>query len=228
MEPLQITLGERVIALEVRRHQRARRISLKLSPARDGIVMTLPRRASVEAGMKFFISKADWVLANVESDAGIVLKDGAVIPLFGEMTLIRHMPGRGVTQQAAGELHVYGNAEFTARRVKDYIRKGLQEKCVRQAQAIAAQIGKTVRSVRIRDTSARWGSCSTSGNLSFNFRLAFAPTEVLEYLIAHEVAHLAQMNHSAQFWTTVAELCPPMRTARTWIRRNGHTLYRYK
>ena len=228
MEITHIPLGERMIPLSIRRHKRARRITLRLSAARDGVVMTLPRRASVESGMRFFSRQAQWVLDNVETSGSLSFTDGVVLPIMGQDITIRYSAGRGVSEIKGAELHIHGNPEFLARRVKDFLKKYLQAECLEQARAMAEALGVTVREVRIRDTRSRWGSCSTGGNLTFNWRLVCAPPPVLHYLIAHEVAHLKEMNHSKRFWEVVASLSPDMAPARKWLKQNGHRLYRYR
>lgn len=191
--------------------------------------MTLPKRASVESGMEFFQSKAQWVLTNVEADKPVLFVDGAALPILGKECVIRHVRGRGVTQLATDNLQLlaHGDPVFTARHVKDFLKKHLRDECLKHAHAMAKTLGKTVREVRIRDTRSRWGSCTASGVLTFNWRLVFAPTAVLYYLIAHEVAHLAEMNHSARFWDIVMRLGPDMEQSRKWLKKEGHKLHRY-
>ena len=88
-------------------------------------------------------------------------------------------------------------------------------------------IGKTVAKITLRDTSSRWGSCSRGGNLSFSWRIVFAPREVLDYLVAHEVAHLKHPHHRSSFWQTVEQLCPQYKTHRAWLKTHGAGLYAY-
>ena len=95
------------------------------------------------------------------------------------------------------------------------------------ACAIAARLGLTVRRVTVRDQSSRWGSCSTTGMLSFSWRLILAPSQVLDYLAAHEVAHLVEMNHSAKFWRLVQRICPDHESAKAWLDIHGADLHRY-
>lgn len=227
METTHIALEGRSIPLHIRRHCRARRISLKLSAARDGIILTLPPRAPVEAGMKFFRSKMGWVLANIETDQNVTFAEGAVLPVLGTPVTVRCLLGRGLSEIADGELRVYCKPEFAARRVRDFLKKLLQAACLERAQQAAVKLGKSVRGVTIRDTRSRWGSCSARGELTFHWQLIFAPTEILDYLIAHETAHLKEMNHSDRFWQIVAQLDPSYKHARQWLKREGHRLHRY-
>jgi predicted metal-dependent hydrolase len=231
METTHIMLEGRAIALAIRRLQHARRITLRLSAARDGIILTLPKRTPVAQGMDFFHSKRAWILEHVASDSGVSIRDGAIIPILGTDCIIRHRQGRGVTclesRPEGNLLYIYGEPAFTQRRVCDFLKKHMLAHCTRRAKALATMIGKTVSGVRLRDMRACWGTCSAKGVLSFNWRLVFAPADVLDYLIAHEVAHLAEMNHSARFWKTVAILCPHAQTSRRWLRKEGHLLHRY-
>ncbi len=227
MDTTHIPLNGQLVPLAICRHRRARRISLRLSPARDGIVMTLPVRTSVTSGMDFFRSKAGWVLANLETGKNIAFADGAVIPILGGERIIRCVDGRGVSTLSQTELHIHSAPEFVARRVRDFLKKHLHEACLARATAMAATLGKTVRDVKIRDTRSRWGSCSTGGTLTFHWQLVFAPQGILDYLVAHEVAHLKEMNHSVRFWQIVAQLYPEHAKARRWLKREGHKLHRY-
>ena len=91
----------------------------------------------------------------------------------------------------------------------------------------ARELGLVIRRVTVRDQSSRWGSCSTTGVLSFSWRLILAPHHVLDYLAAHEVAHLVEMNHSAKFWRLVRRLCPDHERAKAWLDAHGADLHRY-
>ena len=101
----------------------------------------------------------------------------------------------------------------------------------RLAQRVArhsAALGRPAGKLTLRDTRSRWGSCTASGDLMFNWRLILAPPPILDYVAAHEVAHLAQMNHSPAFWAEVARLFPAHREARRWLKAEGAALHRYR
>jgi predicted metal-dependent hydrolase len=89
----------------------------------------------------------------------------------------------------------------------------------------ASSIGATIRSISMKDTRSRWGSCSTEGNLSFSWRIVMAPPQVIDYLAAHEVAHLKEMNHGPHFWALCRKLCPQMEEAKAWLKRHGSQLH---
>jgi predicted metal-dependent hydrolase len=96
-----------------------------------------------------------------------------------------------------------------------------------RARRLAARIGRDVGRINVRDTKSRWGSCSGRGNLSFSWRLIFAPEPVLDYVVAHEVAHLAEMNHGPRFWRLVESLSPDSATPRAWLKRHRSRLLSY-
>ena len=91
------------------------------------------------------------------------------------------------------------------------------------------RVGKVVppKRVILRDTKSRWGSCTTDGVLSFSWRLILAPRHVMDYVVAHEVAHLREMNHGPRFWKLCEEICRTVDGARAWLEENGTDLYRY-
>lgn len=125
------------------------------------------------------------------------------------------------------QLCVAGDPDHLPRRVKDWLkreaRSDLDEAVSRYGKALRVR----PRRISLRDQSSRWGSCSASGTLSFSWRLVLAPAFVLDYVAAHEVAHMREMNHGAKFWTHVDRVCPHMEEAREWLRIHGPDLHRY-
>lgn len=230
MANIEVHIGNRVIPVSVRSSRLAKRLSLRISPAKDKVVMTLPRRASLASGMRFLNSKTDWVLANVETEQPVALTDGTIVPLFGKKHLIRRMGGRGSSaiDHDNSMLTIYCAPEFTARRVKDFLKKLMREECANRVEKLAANLGKTPGKVIISHARSRWGSCTANGVISLNWLLVFAPPHILNYVIAHETAHLVEMNHSPRFWRLVEELYPDAKTARHWLKKEGYRLHRYE
>ncbi|MEZ5854945.1 MAG: SprT family zinc-dependent metalloprotease [Hyphomicrobiaceae bacterium] len=124
-------------------------------------------------------------------------------------------------------LLVSGDLEHAPRRLRDWLqseaRKDLGERCDHHAE----QLGLKIRRITVRDQKSRWGSCSSDGQLSFSWRLILAPPLVLDYVAAHEVAHLAEMNHGPRFWKLVKKTMPRLEEAKLWLRTKGMNLYRY-
>jgi predicted metal-dependent hydrolase len=126
-----------------------------------------------------------------------------------------------------GEIRVRGEPEHLARRLRDHLVGTARNEFAHRARRLAFRIGKSVARVSVRDTKSRWGSCSGRANLSFSWRLIFAPESVVDYVVAHEVAHLAEMNHGPRFWRLVESLSPGSAVPREWLRRHRNRLFSY-
>ena len=123
---------------------------------------------------------------------------------------------------------VAGAAEHIERRVHDYLKREARSDLQKLGAILCAgRWASRSRRLSIRDQSSRWGSCTSAGSLSFSWRLILAPPYVLDYLAAHEVAHLVEMNHSARFWRVVAKICNHVERAKTWLDTHGNDLHRY-
>jgi predicted metal-dependent hydrolase len=224
-----IELGGREVALVVRRSARARRLALRIPGHDDSVELVLPSRAPESDGIAFLRSRASWVLERLDRlPRRIPFADGAVLPLAGEPHLLRCVPGRGMPVVVDGrEILVSGRPEHMARRVGDWLRSEAKRQIAPLADEKAAIIGGTVSRITIRDQKSRWGSCAPGGRLSFNWRLVLAPPSVMDYVVAHEVAHIAEANHSPAFWRVVDRLTADRGAGRAWLRRDGLQLHRY-
>ena len=136
-------------------------------------------------------------------------------------------PGRGGVWREDGGLLVSGYAEHVERRVRDFLKAEARREMSERAFAKARQIDRPIASLTLRDTRSRWGSCTPDGALSLSWRLVLAPLEVLDYVVAHEVAHLAHMNHGQRFWALTAKLTDQVEGPQRWLRDNGARLLRY-
>lgn len=208
-------------------------MTLRISGATREIVLTLPTRAKLAAAQAFLDSQAGWIAARLARlPDRVAFLPGSALPLRGEPHRIVHAPGlRGVARvtvdEAGGVIAVSGQAEAVPGRVRRFLRAEA-ERDLRDAVARhAGRLGVAFTRVTVRDTTSRWGSCSSTGALSFSWRLVLAPPHVLDYLAAHEVAHLRELNHSHRFWSIVHDLCPGTDAAEAWLKRHGTELYRY-
>ena len=227
-----VELGGKRIPVRLYRNTRARRIILRINDWNgngDGVSVTLPRRTSLREGLDLIHEKAAWVLERLGGlPPRVAFADGARVPLGGVDHTIRHvLDGRGVVRRQGNEILVAGGAEHLARRLRDWLRKEVRSQIGRLVGDKAAALGRTAGRITIRDTRSRWGSCSADGNLSFCWRLVMAPETVLDYVVAHEVAHLAEPHHGPKFWRLVKTLTPDMEASREWLRHNGEALHRY-
>lgn len=225
---LDLDIGGRIISILLRRSALARRISLRIDPA-IGAVMVLPPRAALNDAERFAAEHRIWLAERLARLPGRVgFEPGAAVPLLGLDHEIRHEPGarRGVWVEECA-IRVSGQLEFVPRRVADFLKAEARRILVPRTGALADRIGKRLGRVSVKDTRSRWGSCSAAGDLAFSWRLVMAPEWVLDYVVAHEVAHLVELNHSPAFWDVVAGLSPDHARARSWLKRFGAALHRY-
>jgi predicted metal-dependent hydrolase len=211
-----------------RRSLRARRVSLRIDSRAGEVVVTLPPRAGRRAGLALLTTHAAWVAQRLAAlSPGIAFAPGVEVPVGGAPHVIRHLEtGRGGAWIEGGAILVTGDPAFLPRRVADCLRAEARRRIADLAQRHAAAIGIRPRAIRIKDPSSRWGSCAPDRTLAFSWRLVMAPGFVLDYVVAHEVAHLAEMNHSARFWAHVARLTPHCDAAQEWLRAHGPSLLR--
>ncbi len=218
------------VACPVRWHRsaRARRVSLKICPREAAVVVTLPARGSRRAGMALLTEHAAWVTQRLAAiEAPPLLSDGAEIPIGGVPHRIVHAPDRrGPGGIEDGAIVVTGAAEFLPRRVTDLLRAEAARRIQAALAPHAEALGVRPSAVRLKDTQSRWGSCAARGTLAFSWRLVMAPDWVLDYVVAHEAAHLRELNHSARFWALVEGRTPHRRAATEWLRRHGPGLLR--
>jgi len=222
--------------VEVRRHPAARRMTLRVSRTHRAVILTLPMRCDPTAVDTFVNRHADWVRQRLGAMPGPVpFEPGAIVPLRGTPHVLQSVPaarGRGVvtlTRTSAGDaaLAVSGGPEHLARRLTDWFIEQARRDIDARVAHHAAYLGLKARRVAIRDQLSRWGSCSSTGVLSFSWRLVLAPPLVLDYVAAHEVAHLKEMNHGKRFWALVRKTMPEMDEARAWLYAHGTDLRRY-
>jgi predicted metal-dependent hydrolase len=233
-QTIEIDFDGSVYPVRLRRHRQARRYTLRIQAATREVILTIPPRGSLKEARAFAQKHGAWIVTRLgRLPQAAPFADGAVVPLRGEPHRIVHRRGaRGTVwteTDASGErlLCVVGHPPHLDRRVSDFLRREAKRDLETASQRFANELGLAVGRVTVRDQSGRWGSCSTTGGLSFSWRLILAPRYVLDYLAAHEVAHLVEMNHSAKFWRLVTRLCPGHERAKTWLDVHGADLHRY-
>jgi predicted metal-dependent hydrolase len=226
--------GSQIYSVRLRRHRRARRYTLRIHPTDREAILTMPPRGTLVEARDFAQLHGGWIAARLgRLPKAAPFHAGTIVPLRGVPHRIVHRPGvRGTVwpeTRDSGEriLCVAGAAEHVERRVHDYMKREVRADLQEAVQSCARALGVKVKRLSIRDQSSRWGSCTSAGSLSFSWRLILAPPFVLDYLAAHEVAHLVEMNHSVRFWRVVARICPSMERARKWLDTSGNDLHRY-
>jgi predicted metal-dependent hydrolase len=135
--------------------------------------------------------------------------------------------GKATDARVLPRICVSGGEQHGPRRLADWLRGQAKTELTSRTHHHAANLGCQIKRISVRDQSTRWGSCSTTGTISFSWRLIFAPTFVLDYVAAHEAAHLREMNHGPRFWRLVRDTMPEMQKARNWLKQNGAELHRF-
>ncbi len=218
------------LPLKVVQSSRCRRLSLRIDQKEKKAILNLPPLCTVRRALQFVEANRSWIEKHLaEIPASRRFADGEEICLLGRPTMIRHCPDlKSGAVLEDDVLKVSGEAAFLPRRVKDFIRRQAQVYLLELSRQKAALIGCRVNRVTIKDTKSRWGSCSTLNNINYNWRIALAPAEVIDYLAAHEVAHLKHRDHSRAFWTCVKNLSCCAESGRRWLKLNSRLLYAYE
>lgn len=226
--------GSQIYSIRLRRHRRARRYTLRIHPSDREAILTMPPRGTIVEAKDFAQRHGAWIAARLgRLPKAAPFLPGTVVPLRGIPHRIVHRAGiRGTVwteMRDSGEkiICVAGDIAHIERRVHDFLKREARRDLQRAAEAYAGVLGVKVKRLSIRDQSSRWGSCTSAGSLSFSWRLILAPPFVLDYLAAHEVAHLVEMNHSARFWKVCGRICSSVERAKKWLDTCGNDLHRY-
>lgn len=223
----QVTLSDKPdVEILLRRSARARRLSLRVSQLDGRVTMTVPKGISEREALRFANEKSDWISKALSKVGDAVdIAPGAVLPVEGQPRTVTAGAGRSA-RLLPGALMVPAGRPGTA--AAALLKHMARDRLAEATRRHSAEVGRPAGRLTLRDTRSRWGSCSHEGNLMFSWRLVLAPPEVLDYVAAHEVAHLVHMDHSARFWSVVRDLCPDFDRHRRWLRREGHALHRYR
>jgi hypothetical protein len=216
--------------VSIRVNSRARRLLLRIDASSRQVELVLPHGVPAEHGLEFIAAQRGWIAARLDAlPQPVPFLEGAVVPVFGVMHRIcrESDPAAPPVRIADCEIRVRGAPEHVARRVKDHLVRLARAELGRRARLYAQEIGRPITRVGVRDTKSRWGSCSAKGALSFSWRLVLAPEPVVDYVVAHEVAHLAEMNHGPRFWRLVVNLVGDHAGPRGWLKRHRNRLLSY-
>ena len=226
-----VEIGGEVLPVKVIENDRAKRMTLRLFPAGDGLKVTIPGHVDDREIRDFVERNRNWAAARISRmPERIELRPGTKIPFMGvEHQIVLSGKLRGVVKPTTihGQpvLQVPGDEEAVSRKLVAFFKKEARRELDKAVSLHSARIGVRAKQIRITDTTSRWGSCSSTRTLSFSWRIILAPPEVLNYLAAHEVAHLQEMNHSDRFWNLTRELCPDTDIQKSWLRSHGNRLH---
>lgn len=227
-----IVSGNPPVEIILRKSKQARRISLRVSQLDGRVTLTLPHGVSTREAMDFAQDKGAWLRGHlaqrpksVEVAIGVALPfEGALLQVIGSAERRVRVAGDAILVPAKTEA---ARARVAARLV-GFMKSTARDRLAAASDHYAQMLGREYQRISLRDTRSRWGSCSSAGGLMYSWRLIMAPREVLQYVAAHEVAHLAEMNHSPDFWRKVDLLMPNYREPRQWLRSNGAQLHKYQ
>jgi predicted metal-dependent hydrolase len=229
LEPAQLAFEGKSISISFRRHAKARRLIMRLSRDRSGIVITLPPRVGRGEGLEFAKKSSRWIVERLTAEpAARPLLAGTEILIRGEPRQIQHAGSRRGTVMLSGNVvTVAGDQAHLQRRLIDWLKGEAKRDLLAASEFYAKAMDVKFHRLSVRDQKSRWGSCTSDGTLSYSWRLVLAPPFVLDYVAAHEVAHLKHMNHGRGFWRLVLSHCPEASRAKTWLKKHGAELHAY-
>ncbi len=209
---------------------------LRLTVASDGLRLTVPRFATSLQVNNFLNKHKSWISNNLErvgSIKKVAFVTGEVVSLMGEEYALKRFymdSNRTHVKISVEEKTIYVFAKESEQSTEiraafiASLKKILTKYIAEKVQYYMEPIGVKYQRISLREQRSRWGSCSSKGNLNFNWKIALAPKEVMEYVIVHEVAHLKEHNHSKNYWQIVRELMPGYTYPKDWLKKNAFNL----
>lgn len=223
-----LEISGRQVPVELRSNPRARRVTLRADAAQGVIRLSLHPRTSAARALALLDTHSDWVAARVATwPTPSRFGPGETVPVEGRDILIDWSPTRPRAPIVEEErLIVGGPIDSLPGRIERFLRTRAKLVLTAETQELAARVGRPVAAVAVRDTASRWGSCTGDGRIAYSWRLILAPPAVRRYVAAHEVAHLAHMNHGPEFWALTEELYEQdVKAPRRWLKRHGPSLH---
>ena len=207
----------------------AKRMTLRVDPIARRVVINGPWRISKRDALGFVDANSAWIEARLDAlPPSAPFVEGATILFRGRATALLRRDGRGAPIYTDGPepvLTIAATPDRFENKIKLALKAYAQSDALAYCDRLAAQLGRAPKSIALRDTRSRWGSCTSAGDIMISWRLIGAPPRVFEYVVAHELAHLKELNHSPRFWAEVDALMPDWRPARAWLKANGAGLH---
>lgn len=218
--------------LKVNVSGRAKRMALRLDPKHRVMHLVVPKRVSLKTAFEFAEENRDWIREKIRAlPRPVAFRDGEILPILGRdrRIVVLYNPALKYTdiQLKKNELLVLTNKIDPSARIRRFLIEFARERVSEMTFEKAALIRRRVADVEVKDTKSRWGSCGEDGRICYSWRLIFAPLKALDYVVAHEVAHLIHMDHSDNFWNVCERLSRDYDFGKDWMRDFGHDLMRY-
>ena len=216
--------------VDIKIHPRARGLTLRYDPRKERFVLSSPKRTSQKSRIAFVDECQNWMRKQVIVAPPITyIRPGSILPLEGKDRKIVHIDAPGVDIKLTDDtLTVACRIDRFPRALQRYIQQRANDVIVPLCHQKAAIIDKQIQSIHLRDTMTRWGSCTWDKKLSFSWRLILAPAEVIDYIVAHEVAHLQVFNHSESFWELCRSLTSHTTFGKHWLQQQGNALHQIR
>ncbi|MBQ9090374.1 MAG: DUF45 domain-containing protein [Alphaproteobacteria bacterium] len=189
------------------------------------IILSAPLFCSEQQAVSFAKQHLNWIAKQIDTFKTIRFKNNDTISILGQNYIIEHNPlhKKGTIIQD-NHIVVGGESTFLHRRITTFAKEQFYQYAQAKALQMAVQLDTPIQKITLKNSSSRWGSCSSLKNINLCWKLVFAPLDVIDYVIAHEVAHLIEMNHSPKFWAVVSQLNVKQADAQIWLRKNGKTI----
>lgn len=227
--PTTIDLGDRTAPLVARINRRARRLIVTVDSVAGRVIVTAPSRRALPEALDFARTRARWISRQLnEGRCAKPFRSGLSFPFRGsDITIFNEGGPRSAVRLSDRRLIVGGDEQHINRRTTEWLKAEARAVLTERADHFSDLLGRRRGPITIRDTRSRWGSCARNGALSFSWRLIIAPPEILDYVAAHECAHLVHLNHSPAYWRVLKGLGVDARAARDWFALHGQSLYAY-
>ncbi|MHA3978301.1 M48 family metallopeptidase [Halovulum sp. GXIMD14794] len=226
--PPVIELDDPHVTVAIRQSARAKRLTLRLASGTGRLTLTVPRGVPVSEMRRFLHANRQWIESRTAALPDVqVPAPGLRLTVGGEQLTLRQGRGRRIIRQG-DEVFVPGDDARFLGAVQGWLKERMREEARASLDRYSGALGLPYARLTLRDPRSRWGSCTSEGNIMLSWRLILAPPNVLDYVAAHEVAHLAEMNHSPGYWRTLAGLLPGYEEPRQWLRAHGAQLHRYR
>ncbi len=214
-------LGKEIDVI-LRHHPTAKKMRLRIDTKTQKAIVIMPKYCSQKKALEFAVANASWLLGKLKNtEPKIIIKNNAKINILGQEVVVKHQNKlRGITEIVNNELQVYGETEALKKRVSEFIKDKVKNRANLIIEKYSQKLGVICTGLKIKDTTSRWGSCNSMGEISICWRLGFAPLPILDYIIIHEVTHLKHFDHSPHFWHTVEKFFPEYEKAQKWLTSN--------
>lgn len=222
--------GSPPVEVHLKRSARARRFSLRVSRLDGKVTLSMPLRAREGEALAFLRGHEGWLRETLQAMPDSALRPvglGSIIPVEGCELLLAQGTGRRISVDG-DRLLIPGDPSTAGARLAAWLKVLARDRLALASTRYAGLVGRRYTTLAIRDTRSRWGSCSPDGRLMYSWRLIMAPPSVLDYVAAHEVAHLVELNHSAAYWAVVDRIYPGWQAQRAWLHEHGQTLHRLR